>query len=148
VDPYQVVEARHAGADAVLLITALLDGAGLKSMRLETEEYGMEALVEVHDEPELDRALESGATLIGVNSRDLKTMRVTLETALRLSKRIPSHVTAVAESGIATADDVRRLADAGYRGMLVGERLMRAPSPGAALRELLTGPARASARAS
>ena len=94
---------------------------------------GMEALVEVHDEGELDRALESGAEMIGVNNRDLRTFEVSLETALRLARRMPGNVVAVAESGIRSADDVRQLMDAGYHGLLIGEQLMRAPSPGAAL---------------
>jgi indole-3-glycerol phosphate synthase len=148
IDPYQVVEARHAGADAVLLIAVLLDSAGLKSLRQEVEEYGMEALVEVHDETELDRALEAGASLVGVNNRDLRTLEVTLDTSLRLSRRIPSNVVAVAESGIRSSDDIQRLSDAGYRGMLVGECLMRAASPGAALRGLLQGTAHAARKAS
>jgi len=132
-DPYQILEARHAGADAVLLIAALLDTSSLREMRAEAESMGMEALVEVHDEMELDRALESGAGMIGVNNRDLRTFEVSLETALRLARRMPGNVVAVAESGIRSADDVRQLMDAGYHGLLIGEQLMRAPSPGAAL---------------
>jgi indole-3-glycerol phosphate synthase len=148
IDPYQVVEARHAGADAVLLVAALLDTASLKSLRQETEEYGMEALIEVHDEAELDRALEAGASLIGVNNRDLRTLEVNFDTSLRLAPRMPSNVAAVAESGIRTSEDVRRLSNAGYRGMLVGESLLRASSPGKALRELLTGAGQAARKAS
>jgi indole-3-glycerol phosphate synthase len=136
-DPYQILEARHAGADAVLLIAALLDTAFLREMRSEAESMGMEALVEVHDEGEMDRALESGAGMIGVNNRDLRTFEVSLETALRLARRMPGNVVSVAESGIRSADDVRRLMDAGYHGLLVGEQLMRAPSPGAALSQLM-----------
>jgi len=137
IDPYQVLEARHANADAVLLIAALLDTVALKSLRVEIETYGMEALVEVHSESELERALEAGATLIGVNSRDLRTFEVSLDVCLNLAPRLPKEVVAVAESGIRTADDIRRLADAGYRGFLVGEQLLRAESPGAALKALL-----------
>ncbi len=138
VDPYQILEARRAGADAVLLIAALLDTAALRSLRTESERHGMEALVEVHNEPELERALESGATLIGVNNRDLRTFEVTLDTSLRLAKKMPKDILTVAESGIRTRDDLGRLRDAGYRGFLIGETLMRAPSPGKALSLLLS----------
>jgi indole-3-glycerol phosphate synthase len=137
VDPYQILEARQAGADAVLLIAALLDTAMLKDLRMEAERLGMEALVEVHDEAELKRALEAGATLIGVNSRDLRTFQVSLDVPLRLARMMPEEVLPVAESGIRTAEDLRRLAAAGYRAFLIGEQLMRAPSPGAALSEMI-----------
>jgi indole-3-glycerol phosphate synthase len=137
VDPYQVLEARHSGADAVLLIAALLEGPLLGALRAEVERLGMDALVEVHDEDELERALQAGATLIGVNSRDLRTFQVSIETSLGLARRIPEGVVAVAESGLRTAGDVRRLRDAGYRAFLVGEQLMRAISPGAALKALI-----------
>ncbi len=137
VDPFQVLEGRHAGADAILLIAALLDSSSLLRLRAKTEDLGMDALVEVHDERDLDRALEAGATLIGVNNRDLRTFQVSLETSLRLAARIPKEAVAVSESGIKTRDDVRHLADAGYRGLLVGESLLRAASPGAALSELV-----------
>jgi indole-3-glycerol phosphate synthase len=137
IDPYQILEARHAGADAVLLIAALLDTTALKSMRMEAERYGMEALVEVHNESELQRAVDAGSTLIGVNNRDLRTFQVSLDVSLDLARIIPKDVLAVAESGIRTADDLHRLSDAGYRGFLIGEQLMRSPSPGAALAEFL-----------
>jgi indole-3-glycerol phosphate synthase len=137
IDPYQILEARHAGADAVLLIAALLNGAELKNLRAEAERHGMEALIEVHDESELQRALDAGATLIGVNNRDLRSFEVTLDVSFNLARSIPKGVLAVAESGIQTADDLRRLTDAGYRGFLVGECLLRSPSPGAALAQLI-----------
>ena len=137
IDPYQILEARHAGADAVLLIAALLDTGALKSLRTEAERLGMEALVEVHNESELQCALDAGAALIGVNNRDLRTFEVSLDVSFDLARRMPKNVLAVAESGIRTSDDLRRLADAGYRGFLVGEHLMRAPSPGAALAEMI-----------
>jgi indole-3-glycerol phosphate synthase len=137
IDSYQILEARHAGADAVLLIAALLNAAPLKKMRMQAEHHGMEALIEVHNEAELHRALEAGAGLIGVNNRDLRSFEVSLDVALNLARMIPKDVVSVAESGIRTADDVRRLSDAGYRGFLVGESLMRSPSPGAALSQLL-----------
>jgi len=137
IDSYQILEARHAGADAVLLIAALLNAGSLKKMRVQAERYGMEALIEVHNEAELHRALDSGATLIGVNNRDLRSFEVSLDVSLNLARMLPKDVVAVAESGIKTADDVLRLSDAGYRGFLVGESLMRSPSPGAALTQLL-----------
>ena len=137
IDPYQVLEARHAGADAVLLVAALAEAPLLKSLREEAERYGMEALIEVHNESELARALDAGATMIGVNNRDLRTFEVSLDVSLNLARLIPKGVLAVSESGIRTAEDLRRLSDAGYRAFLVGEHLMRSPSPGAALRDLL-----------
>jgi indole-3-glycerol phosphate synthase len=138
VDPYQVLEARHAGADAVLLIAALLDRASLKELRCSVEDLGMDALVEVHTEEELERALGAGSSLIGVNSRDLKDFEVSLEVCWRLAASLPQEAVAVAESGIRTAEDVRGLAKVGYRGFLIGETLMRAPSPGAALAEFVS----------
>jgi indole-3-glycerol phosphate synthase len=137
IDPYQILEARHAGADAVLLIAVLLDAGALERLRCEAERLGMDALVEVHNEAELQQALDAGASLIGVNNRDLRTFQVSLDVSLNLGKRIPRNVVAVAESGIRTADDVRKLSDAGFRGFLVGEHLMRAENPGAALSELI-----------
>jgi indole-3-glycerol phosphate synthase len=137
IDPYQILEARHAGADAVLLITALLDTSMLRQMREVAERYGMEALVEVHNESELQRALDAGATIIGVNNRDLRSFEVSLDVSLNLARMMPKSILTVAESGIRMKDDIRRLSDAGYRGFLVGEHLMRSASPGAALKELL-----------
>jgi indole-3-glycerol phosphate synthase len=137
IDPYQILEARHAGADAVLLIVALLDTASLKSLRMEAQRLGMEALVEVHNESELQCALDSGATLVGVNNRNLRTFEVSLDVSFGLARRMPKDVLAVAESGIRTSDDLRRLTDAGYRGFLIGEHFMRAPFPGAALAEMI-----------
>ena len=137
IDRYQILEARHAGADAVLLIAALLDSSELKNLRLEAERYGMDALVEVHNEQELERTLESGASLVGVNNRDLRTFEVSLDTSLNLVRKMPQDVMPVAESGIRTSGDLRKLMDAGFRAFLVGEHLMRAESPGQALSELL-----------
>lgn len=137
VDSFQILEGRHAGADAILLIAALLDSSALRRLRARTEELGMDALVEVHDERDLDRAIEAGASFIGVNNRDLRTFQVSLETSFKLASRLPKEAIAVSESGIKTSDDVRRLADAGYRGFLVGETLLRAASPGGALAELV-----------
>jgi len=143
IDSYQVFEARHAGADAVLLIAALLPDADLRNFRVLAEEYGMDALVEVHSEQELERALESGATMIGVNNRDLRTFKVSLDNSISLARRIPKELLAVAESGIKTAADVQRLEDAGYRGFLVGEMLMLSPSPRQTLMQLRSGAAKA-----
>jgi indole-3-glycerol phosphate synthase len=137
IDPYQILEARHAGADAVLLIAALLDGSTLRFLRNEAERYGMDALVEVHDEPDLQKALDAGAGLIGVNNRNLRTFDVSLEVSFNLARLLPGGVLAVAESGIRTSEDIRRLSGAGYKGFLVGESLMRSASPGAALADLL-----------
>jgi indole-3-glycerol phosphate synthase len=108
---------------------------------VQAEELQLDALVEVHDEAELDRALSAGAEIIGVNNRNLKTMEVSLDTSLRLADRIPASVLAVSESGIRTADDVRRLTEAGYRAFLIGESLMKQADPGQALASLLKGPA-------
>jgi indole-3-glycerol phosphate synthase len=138
IDSYQVLEARHAGADAVLLIAALLETDALKRFRIESESLGMEALVEVHNEAELRKALDSGATLVGVNNRDLRTFQVSLDVSLALGPMLPKEVLAVSESGIRTADDIGRLSEAGYRAFLVGESLMRAASPGEALSKLLS----------
>ena len=137
VHSYQILEARHAGADAVLLIVALLEDSTLRRLREEAESLGMEALVEVHSAAELDRALQSGATIIGVNNRDLRTLKTSLDVSLELASRFPREVLAVSESGIGSADDVRRLSSAGYRGFLVGEQLMRSASPAAALADLV-----------
>jgi indole-3-glycerol phosphate synthase len=137
VDPWQVWEARAAGADAVLLIVAALDDDDLRRLLGEAARAGLEALVEVHDRPELDRALAAGAHVVGVNNRNLKTMEVSLQTALSLASALPEGVVAVAESGIRSGEDVRRLRGAGFNAFLVGESLMGAPDPGSALRSLL-----------
>ncbi|MFZ2362058.1 MAG: indole-3-glycerol phosphate synthase TrpC [Anaerolineae bacterium] len=125
-DPYQVVEARVAGADALLLIVAVLGDAELRSLLAETRRYGMEALVEVHDEGEVERALKAGAQVIGVNNRDLRTFAVDLATTARLRPLIPAECVLVSESGIHTPADVRRLKDLGVDAMLVGESLVTA----------------------
>jgi indole-3-glycerol phosphate synthase len=137
VDPWQVWEARAAGADAVLLIVAALEDDTFRELLEVSGEAGLDALVEVHDGGELERALAAGARVVGVNNRDLKTMEVTLDTALTLAPAIPEGVVAVAESGIRTGADIRRLRDAGYSAFLIGERLMGAPDPASALRELI-----------
>ncbi|MEJ2246303.1 MAG: indole-3-glycerol phosphate synthase TrpC [Acidobacteriota bacterium] len=139
IDAYQILEARRAGADAVLLIAALLDPIALKFLAAEAERLGMDALVEVHNEEQLHKALDAGAGFIGVNNRDLRTFEVSLDVSLKLARLLPQGVLAVAESGIRTAEDIQILSEAGYGGFLVGEQLMRAPSPGDALRELRSG---------
>ena len=125
-DPYQVVEARVAGADALLLIVAVLGDHDLRGLIEETRRHGMEALVEVHDEAEVERALAAGARVIGVNNRDLRTFAIDLQTTARLRPLIPRDRVLVSESGIQTRDDVRRLADMGVDAMLVGESLVAA----------------------
>ena len=140
-DEYHVLEAAAHGADAILLIVAILDSQRIRKLRELAAAYAMSALVEAHDEAEVDIALEGGADLIGVNNRDLKTFEVKLETSLRLAARIPPGVVKVAESGIHSASDVELLQGAGFQAFLVGEHLMKAPSPAAALRALIGGPA-------
>ena len=135
-----VADARLMGADAVLLIVAALDDEELRRLAALAAELGLAALVEVHDEDELERALAADAALVGVNQRDLRTFAVGHERASALAARIPAGVTAVAESGIRDADDARRLADAGYDAILVGETLVRAEDRAAALRTLVGHP--------
>jgi indole-3-glycerol phosphate synthase len=132
-----VVDARLMGADAVLLIAAALDDAELARFSQRADALGLAALVEVHDEAELERALTAGARLIGVNQRDLRTFTVDHDRAVQLARRIPAGVVAVAESGIRDGDDARRLADAGYDAVLVGETLVRSGDRQAALRTLV-----------
>jgi indole-3-glycerol phosphate synthase len=137
VDRYQVAEARAAGADAILIIVAALGDAEIAGLLAAARELGLEALVETHDQPELARALALGAPIIGINNRDLKTFQIDRELACRLRPQIPAGRVVVAESGIRGAADVERLRAAGVDAMLVGETLMRAPDPGAALAALL-----------
>lgn len=136
VDSYQVWEAWYAGADAVLLIVAALSDPQLKELFSTAEEIGLDALVEVHDREELERATRVGARIVGVNNRDLRTMEVHLETSLDLATWIPEDVVAVSESGITGPGDVRRLRDAGYDAFLIGEHLML-QDPGSALETLI-----------
>jgi indole-3-glycerol phosphate synthase len=136
IEPYQVDEARVAGADAVLLIVAALAPSALYALRVRAAELGLDALVEVHDERELDAALAAGATLVGINNRDLRTFATDLAVSERLAPKVPRGVTVVAESGIFSHDDVRRLEAVGAHACLVGESLMREPDLGLALRRL------------
>ncbi len=135
-----VVDARLMGADAVLLIVAALDDEELRRYSGRADELGLTALVEVHDETELGRALAAGSRVVGVNQRDLRSFEVDHERACALARRIPSDVVAVAESGIRDADDARRLAEAGYDAILVGETLVRADDRTGRLRGLVGHP--------
>lgn len=140
VDAYQVVEARAAGADALLLIAAALDDEALSRLLAVTRDWGMDALVEVHTEDELERALASGAELIGINNRDLRTFDTSLDVTLRLAARVPAHVTLVSESGIRSRADVALVAQSGVHAVLVGERLVTDVDPLAAARGLVGVP--------
>ncbi len=137
IDDFQLPEARACRADAILLIVAALTQDDLTTLYRRARELQLDVLVEVHDAAELDRALAAGCDLIGVNNRNLHTFEVTLQTSLDLAPRIPASVVKVAESGINSAADIARLRDAGFNAFLIGESLMRAPSPGEALRALL-----------
>ncbi len=136
-DEYQVYEARANGADALLLIAAVLKTGVIAELIELTESLGMAALVEVHDETEVERALKAGADVLGVNNRDLRTFEVDLATTERLRPLIPAEKTVVAESGIFTRDDMRRLESCGVHAVLIGEALVTASEPGAKVRELL-----------
>jgi indole-3-glycerol phosphate synthase len=137
VDEFQLLEARANGADAVLLIVAALSQVELKILARRAGNYNLDVLCEVHDEDELQRAVDAGCTLIGVNNRNLRTFQVDLETSFRLADFIPESTLRVAESGIHSGGDVARLRAAGYRAFLIGESLMKPRSPGEALRVLL-----------
>ncbi|HDQ44237.1 MAG TPA: indole-3-glycerol phosphate synthase TrpC, partial [bacterium] len=129
-DPYQVLESRVLGADAILLLANVLGEAELRDFIRRAKAIGLDCLVEIHDAVELEPALSAGAEIIGVNNRNLKTFRVDLETSLRLKKRIPAHIVTVSESGIRGRDDLVRLRDAGFDAALVGTVLMRAGDVG------------------
>ena len=132
-DRRQLLEARADGADAALLIAEILPGDRLATLHREAVELGLDVLVELHDADQLPRVLASGATLVGINNRDLRTFRTRLDHTLELMPRVPAGVTVVSESGIRTRDDLTRLAAAGVSAVLVGESLMRAADIGAAL---------------
>ncbi|MFN3325977.1 MAG: indole-3-glycerol phosphate synthase TrpC [Bryobacteraceae bacterium] len=136
IDEFHVIEAAAHGADAILLIAAILSTQQLRGLRELAALHGIDAIVEVHDDSELDRAIDSGAGIIGVNNRNLHTFEVTLDTSLRLAERIPAGTLRISESGIHGADDVRRLRAAGYHAFLVGEHLMRSGDPAGAIRAL------------
>jgi indole-3-glycerol phosphate synthase len=137
VSEYQLLEARAAGADAVLLIVAALARDDLRRLLKQAALLGLDVLVEVHDRGELDVALDAGAALVGVNNRNLRTLAVDVRASEDLIARIPSGIVAVSESGLKSAGDLVRLGRLGYRAFLIGERFMTDPDPGAALRVLL-----------
>ncbi len=137
IDESQILEARAHCADAILLIVAALSSEELGRLAANARERGLDVLCEVHDEEELQRALDAGCDLVGVNSRDLRTFKVDLATAFRLAEHMPANVLSVAESGIHNGADLARLRAAGYGAFLIGESLMKQPSPGDALRNLL-----------
>jgi indole-3-glycerol phosphate synthase len=137
IDPYQITEAKSCGADAVLLIAALLDPGLLSQLRQAAVALGLDVLVEVHSERELNQALGSGAALVGINNRDLETFAVNLETTRELAPLVPPHTLAICESGIDTLEQIREIEALGIHVFLIGESLMRAPQPGVKLKELL-----------
>lgn len=137
VDEVQLLEARANYADAILLIVAALSQNDLIALARRARELDLDVLCEVHDGTELRRALDAGSDLVGVNSRDLRTFKVDLRTAFDLAEHMPSHVLSVAESGIESGDDLAKLKAAGYGAFLIGETLMKAQSPGDALRTLI-----------
>jgi indole-3-glycerol phosphate synthase len=136
-DSYQLVEAKSYGADAVLLIAAMLDPGLMRDLREQATALALDTLIEVHTEKELEAAIAAGAQLVGINNRDLKTFEVSLATTERLAPLIPAGVPVVCESGIDRLDQIRRVEQLGIHVFLIGESLMRAPEPGAKLKELL-----------
>ncbi|QQS48344.1 MAG: indole-3-glycerol phosphate synthase TrpC [Acidobacteriota bacterium] len=136
-DEYQLMEARYAGADAILLIAAVLEKAQLKDLLQAAKYLGLDVLVEIHDRDELEKAMGCGVTLLGINNRNLRTFETTLETSIDLSRDLPGSITLVSESGIRTRQDIDRLREAGCHAFLIGEELMRARDEGAALKALL-----------
>jgi indole-3-glycerol phosphate synthase len=136
-DEYQIHEAVRAGADAVLLIVAILETWLLSRLIQRAARAGLESLVEVHSADEMERAVQAGASIIGVNNRDLTTFDVDLKTSIALARLAPKSAILVSESGIGTGDDIRRLRDAGFKAFLIGEHFMRAEDPGEALARLI-----------
>jgi indole-3-glycerol phosphate synthase len=137
IDEFQIVEAKANCADAILLIVAALEQKELVSLAGIARAQGLDVLCEAHDEEELGRALDAGCDLVGINSRNLRTFDVDLDTALRLAEKIPASCVRVAESGIQSGADIARLRSAGYEAFLIGESLMKAEVPGAALAKLM-----------
>jgi indole-3-glycerol phosphate synthase len=137
IDEFQVLEARAHSADAILLIVAALTQAEVTALSRLAKEHGLDVLCEVHDPEELQRALDAGCDLIGVNSRDLRTFKVDLQTTFQLAEKMPKNVLCIAESGIHNGADMARLRNAGYGAFLIGESLMKEKSPGEALKKLL-----------
>ena len=136
-DTYQVYEARAYGADAILLIVSMLDIGALTTLKELAESYGMQCLVEVHDEAEMDVAIEVGAEIIGINNRDLRTFHTTLGVTDRLGHRVPAESILVSESGLRTREDLERVRRAGASAALIGDALVSSPDPGAKLKELI-----------
>jgi len=136
IDPYQIYQARSWGADCVLLIVAALDHGLMRELEACAHELGMDVLVEVHDDNELDAALTSNTALLGINNRNLRTFETTLDTTIDLLPRIADHKLVITESAISTRDDVQRMRDHAVHAFLVGETFMRAPDPGLALAQL------------
>ncbi len=141
VSEYQLLEAKAAGADAVLLIVAALRPAELKVLHDHARRHGLDVLVEVHNATELSIAIDAGARIIGVNNRNLRTLAVDVHASDELIAQIPTEAIAVSESGLRTADDLRRLRALGYRAFLIGERFMTAAEPGEQLKQLLASAA-------
>lgn len=137
IDDYQLLEARAAGADAVLLIVAALSQAELVQLQNHADDVGLASLVEVHDEQEFDRALDAGARIIGVNNRNLRTLVVDLDASFRIAEMLPDGVVGVSESGLRSTEDLTRLTDAGYQAFLIGERFMTAADPATAVAGLV-----------
>jgi len=138
-DPYQIEEAKAYGADAVLLIAAILDTGLMRELRERATELSLDTLIEVHTEEELEAAVAVGAQLVGINNRDLRTFDVSLSTTERLAPLLPANIPAVCESGIDSLEHIRRVERLGIHVFLIGESLMRAPEPGKKLGELLRG---------
>ena len=136
VDPYQIYESRAMGADCVLLIAACLEDARMADLEVIARSLDMAVLVEVHDEPELERALQLKTPLVGINNRNLRTFEVSLDTTLGMLSKVPADRLVVTESGIATPADVKKMREAGVNAFLVGEAFMRADDPGLALAQL------------
>lgn len=140
-DPYQVYEARAFGASAILLIVAILTDAQMNELGALARSLGLDCLVEVHDEAELERAVACGAELLGINNRDLRTFHTTIETSERLVRHVPRGTTVVSESGLSCTEQLTRLESLGIKAFLIGETFMAAPDPGVPLRGLIRGTA-------
>jgi indole-3-glycerol phosphate synthase len=137
IDEYQILEAKANGADAILLIAAILEPKTIKMFSRVAGELGLEVLLEVHNEKELEDNLNAEVQLIGVNNRDLKTFKVSLETSQKLADKIPGDIVKISESGLKTAEDILQLREFGYRGFLIGERFMKTDDPGKSASELI-----------
>ncbi len=137
-DQYQIYEAAHAGADAILLIVSILDETQLSDLLQTAYGLGLDALVEVHDLAEVERAMRCDVRLLGVNNRDLRTFETKIENSLELADKLPKSITLVSESGIRTREDIERLRAAGFDAFLIGEELLRAADEGKALRDLIS----------